>query len=933
MKRFFTILFLLIAISALGNRTSKDLFVIGTETFNSGSYSSAELIFRKIVERNDSYMDRAWFYLARSVFEQKKYRAAVFEFNSFLTHCRSEILRVESRYWLGDAYYKTGENLKSIEELKRFVSKSKDKILRSRAYKKIGLMYFREKRYAESVIEFNKSIKESNDREHNAEIIYLIGLSLFESGNLDKAISRISPLIYSHVGEKIRMKLRILLGRIYQSQGKNKQAVILFNTVTDKYAGVKPFYDLYYYRALAYADLKKYKKAGQDLDIFSSIASQSPLYLNGLFLLGKIQVKLGNKSAGIALFDRVWRGAGDNELRYESALILSELLIDSDPGKVEVYLKEFRDIDDKRKKKRVLILLARAHGKSGRLEESEKILDFYLENYPFDDNLDEIYFLRALIFIERKNFEKASFYFDKIKQEMPFSKFLDDSNYYLALVRYKQKNLYGAKVLLEKYLRAKKIAFRVEALSLLLKINTDLKKWKQARKYAMTLYKSFRKTKGVDKSLVEYAMAIYPHDPSLAEYFFKKILRDFPRTHWVMRIYLFKGKMSFESKRYGDAIQFFEKYLNSDAKKDRGLAFFSLVMSYYKLEKYGKVVALIERGNIPPMSESQWQEIPLLRVRSLYRLGEYARVYSLLKYRVVSDLSDSDFLIFLQSLIKLGNIDRAVIISKKIKKKEVAVRANILLSDFFELKGNYERAIQLLLAELRKPESGRIYDEMRVKVANLLIRQGKTQDVLKILNSVNSSALSSEVLALRILYYFKIGDGAVASKMTRKKISELNKSGFFKEILGLNVAHSLKINSASDFRYYSRSFYRYDRDAVNFYRGKFYLKNKNFGKSYYNFYKLAFKKGKYFEEVNYNLGMISLLFYKNYKKALRFFSALNFSKKPGYFSVMAGIESVRILFEMNKYHRAVAMAEKLEKIGLSAKNREALKNLRSFYKR
>jgi TolA-binding protein len=54
------------------------------EAFKSGNYRSSELLLRKITDNGVSeYKDRAWFYLALSIYNQKKYESAVFEFNRF----------------------------------------------------------------------------------------------------------------------------------------------------------------------------------------------------------------------------------------------------------------------------------------------------------------------------------------------------------------------------------------------------------------------------------------------------------------------------------------------------------------------------------------------------------------------------------------------------------------------------------------------------------------------------------------------------------------------------------------------------------------------------------------------------------------------------------------------------------------------------------
>ncbi len=782
-------------------------------------------------------------------------------------------------------------------------------------------------------MEFNNSIKESSDREHNAGLIYLIGLCLFESGNLEEATARISPLIYSHLSEEIRMKLRILLGRIYQSQGKHKKAVILFNTVPDRFAGRKPFYDLYYYRALAHSDLKKYGKARHDLDIFSSIATESSLYYDGLFFLGKIQLKLKNTTACIKLMDRVWKESKNSDLRYESTLVLANLLIESEPERVEFYLGEFQNLEDKGKKRKILLMLARAHVKSGKTEECKKILDFYLKNYPFDDKIDEIYFLKALMFIESKNFGKATFYFEKIKQEMPFSKFLNDSDYYLALLKYKQGKFNEAASLLRQYRRGKKIAFEVDSLSLLLEVYIKLKKWSQARKCALNLLKNFSKLKGVDKSLVNYAIAIYDYNRKWSKYLFKRILRDLPRTPSTVMIYLFLGNREFELNRYEKAVPLLEKYLNSDAGDDRGVAFFRLLKSCYNLKKYSRVIALIEKGKIPPLDELQWKEIPTLHARACYELGQYGRVYSIFRYKLNENPGDDNLLLLVKSLVKLGNLNRAMEISKSIKTLKLSMEALILFADYFSQRGDYLRAIDILSSEVEKyaGDDSPLYDRIRLKLAGLLLHEGKTEDVNKILNSIHGKVMFPQMISLRILYLFTIGDEKNASIQTRKNLKFVERGEIKEKIFEMNLEYSLKINNARDFAYYSRKLHSLKPDYVNFARGKFYLKNNKFRQSYSSFYKIASKKGKYFEETNYRLGMLSLLYYRKYKKALKFFSVLNFKNRNSYFSVLAGFESARILFEMKKYGQAREILVKMEKLKLSSKNREILNNLKAFY--
>ncbi len=70
------LLTLSIGISEASMRGLQSLYEQGTEAFRTGNYGSSELLFRKIIDSGDGaeYRDRAWYYLALSIFTRKNTR-------------------------------------------------------------------------------------------------------------------------------------------------------------------------------------------------------------------------------------------------------------------------------------------------------------------------------------------------------------------------------------------------------------------------------------------------------------------------------------------------------------------------------------------------------------------------------------------------------------------------------------------------------------------------------------------------------------------------------------------------------------------------------------------------------------------------------------------------------------------------------------------
>jgi TolA-binding protein len=151
-----SILVMLSSGHAKGNST--DLFEQAMEAFKSGNYGNAQLIFRKVIDNDDLYRDRSWFHLSLSIFYQKKYDSAIFEFNRFLLNCSTANLCSESRFWIAESHYNLKDYLKAIEEYKKFISqKSNDQLILT-AIDRIGDIYFIQGRYDEAVIEWKKTV-------------------------------------------------------------------------------------------------------------------------------------------------------------------------------------------------------------------------------------------------------------------------------------------------------------------------------------------------------------------------------------------------------------------------------------------------------------------------------------------------------------------------------------------------------------------------------------------------------------------------------------------------------------------------------------------------------------------------------------------------------------------------------------------------------
>ena len=601
-KIFYLLIIFFISASLYGAFDSKVMMNQGLEAFRSGNYSSAELLFRRTVEFDDENRDRAWFYLARSIFQQGKYSAALFEFNTFLTKCRTEALRIESRFWMGESYFNLKQNLKAIEEYKRFLENSKDKILVVTAHDRIAEIYYNQQRYEEAVIEWENAISKSEDREENAVLILKIGQAFFANGEYEKAHERLYPLITSRIDSRSKTEIRITLGQIYQHQGDHRKALTTFNGIPKELATKRPYYNMYYFRALSYLALEKPAPAKADLELFYIIGKESQYYYDAVFELGKLLLETYKTNNGLDLLVKVWEESENTDLTFKSAIILAENLMENDPDRGVQYLEKFKKIDDEESKKELYILLSKAYIRAGKNSEAEKLLNEYAQLFPYDINIDEVNFYRARIFLEKGETDKAIEIFESIKRDNPFSKFLNESDYYLGLVNYKKNRLAEAITHLNRYLSRKdKVVNRYEAVTLLVEIylaNGDIA---SAESQIRNLINQYITYQNVEETIFNFALKINEKRPAAAGKYFSLILNRFPESDYAMLVNLHYGNEAFNSGNYSKAIPYYEKFLNSNVLKNRGLAFYNLVRAHFYNSHYEKVTEIIGAGKIPPL--------------------------------------------------------------------------------------------------------------------------------------------------------------------------------------------------------------------------------------------------------------------------------------------------------------------------------------------
>lgn len=928
----FNIIFSALLFSAADSRIT---FNQGIEALKSGNYSAAELLFRKTLENDDEYRDRAWFYLARTIYQQEKYRPAIFEFNSFLTKCRTENLRVEARFWIGESYFNLNEYLKAIEEYNRFLEKADDRSLTMTAHDRIATIYHKQQRYEEAVIEWDRAIQKSESKEQSAAYILKISTALFSNKQYDAALERLYPLLTSKIGTREMAETRLLAGRIYQLKDDHKRALMMFNAIPRDLAGMNPFYDMYYFRAISYIAQERDTLAKSDLELFYMIAKKSDYYSDGMFELAGLILRSNKPESGIEMLVNIWGNADNTILSIKSAILLANYYLEKEPVQSVRFLEKYTTLEDDELKKKIFVILSKAYIKTGKYDKAEHLLDAYKETFPFDENIDEILFLTARLHLEMGDIDRASAIFESIKNEHPFSKFLNDSEYYMALVNYKKGKYSTAISNLKKYLSKKDASNVFEAHLLLEELYLITDDLKNAEKEVLYLLNRYPDYSGMGRIIYNFAMKLYHKNTPSAEKYFSMLQSRFPESGYSVQVNLLYANRHYEKGNYPRAINYYEKFLSSGTEENRGIAFYNLINSYFNIKQYEKVISILQNSRIPPMDESQWKEIPLINARSLYILKRYEEVYSMLKWDDIRILNDNDARMLIDSTIKTGDITTALRLIDAIKEKSsLYMDSMILLGDYYRDKKDSPRAQEIYGEILGSGESDELKERARLELAVINTENASYELSAELLENVNSKKYQADKDSLVIINLFGTGNGKAGSDLTNSRMRSVVSGRFEEKTLLLNMKYHYDQKNEKSFIRFSSLLKKYPANDIyiNYLSAKFYFEKGSYSRALQFYSKLTSVTGIYRSEAEYYSGVITLMQNKNIINARNYFegiTAADREKNEYYYKSM--IELAVIYYELKNESEALQILNDLIKNDYSLKLTLQAQNLAEYY--
>ncbi len=890
---------------------TKAFFDQGMEAFRTGNYGSSELLFRKIIDAGDEeYIDQAWFYLARSLYNKKKFEASLFEFKSFLNKCKTENLAVESRFWMGECYYNIADNSNAIEEFKRFLSRSKDAVLGSTAHDRIGLIYLAQNRYDEAILEWESAITGSSDAKQNVMRQYWIGDALSRNGRYDEALEKLAPLAATQADPNLAGLINMCIGRIYHEKGDSPKALQYYNSIPAYLLKEDRFRDVLYFKAVSYGGIGNRQQAKLLYDAYLAGGKSAVWYYHAQYESGVIMLADQNPEEGLKRLENVRAESGDMELKSRSSLTLGQFYVDRDPEKAVPYLEESLKTVRIEERNSLLIVLGKTYFSIMKYDKAAEVYNLYLKENPMESNRDEIQFMRARVYLEMGEIDRAVDIFETIRKENPFSRFNLESNYYLGLVRYKKGDIAGAVNLLKDYLKQKNIENGYDANLLLLKIYMSREDVAAAGSVVDVITRYYLNKKDADAAIYDYATVLMKKGMDARKYI-NLILNRFPGSEKASDLCFLLGNDNFTRGNYGYALEYYNKYLGSPYTKSRGDAMFKKIMTLYNLKRYEDVTSMLPEGERPPLSEAQWHEAVIVIARSYYKQKKIKEVYATLDLNRMQEYQKEDVLMYVRCALEVGDYRSAMEANEFLESDKAGYSESLyLIGEHLQRSGKQDEAGLYFSKVINECPGTAFVDHAKLSLGEIMTGTKEYQDAVSLISEVADSEdqeKQSRKYALLIQLYFEMADDDKAASLCEQHLAGLAGSRYGESVFRLMVDHYYRKNDLPQFEKYSAYLTRYqgNEQLLNYLSGKIYLRAGNYYRAYNYYFAISRTKSEHADEAYYFIGLYNMLVVKSAANAIYYFTrVVDMQEGDETIKSKARIELSLIYREMNNPDKA-----------------------------
>ncbi|OYD13629.1 hypothetical protein CH333_10685 [candidate division WOR-3 bacterium JGI_Cruoil_03_44_89] len=805
----------------------KECFDFAYGLYRDGVFTLARDEFANLVREypKSPYGEKAEYYIASSDFYLENYELARDEFTKFIsTHpsskfkdaarqqlarCHFELREYEksisiykfldtpdSKYWLGECYYREGELDSALYYYKTVPLESS---YTEYAIYSAGFIERELGHYDEALLSFDRLIREYPESALLDAALYYAGRIYYENGDYDTAEERLTD-----VGGKYEEEASLFLGHTYLKLGSYKRAKEKYTSLlSGRYcnAGILGLGDVYYTIGELDKALAEYKKLEKNENLKNDVAMR----------IGRVYFEKKQYDEALLWFDKL--------SNKEAKLMASNTLYEM--GRYDEardrYLSLYKETDDEEGLYRAS--LSSCKGKN--FGEAERLALEYL-NRDYEKYGAHIHLILGEVYYEKGDYTKAVEEYGKACEDVAteregllglsyaYEKNKDVKNAINTLTILVKRHpdndiLYKAAELaysLKEYERAIAWYGRIEGADFDAgKVYFDMGRYGEAIESFRTFIKKFPMNKKAEEAqfligAAERRMGDFGSSIEALD----DLLKLYPSSDYVYNARILIGDNCFDMGRYDDALVSYKKALSllpQPVPTDAMLAINGIIDAEYRaggLESALSLASSYVKTN-PHISD----EISIKAGDLAYQDGEYNRAAEYYNTVKSSKLMPRALYWRGMSYYSLGNDGRAeeafTRLVREFPGKEVTTRALLVLSDIYIkkddlkdakeclIKANNDEALlklaevygkegnpgeaERILKKLIKDGNGKTGDRARIELARIYIESGDTRNArlnLSVVLDGNNAPLKPKARFLEGESYRKDGDYKSASR-------------------------------------------------------------------------------------------------------------------------------------------------------------------------
>jgi TolA-binding protein len=176
------------------------------------------------------------YHLAERLLEDKKYEAAISEFQDIVDRGPSSALGLDAQLKIAEInQLYLGRSKEAIDAYQEFLKRSKDPNRNRSVERTLGDLQFQNfENYDEAIASYTKLVKDKPDSPDAEELVYRLGRAFFLKSQFEDAIKVFRYQIAHFPGGKLRWKAELEIGNSLSGESKCTEAISHFDKVTSE---------------------------------------------------------------------------------------------------------------------------------------------------------------------------------------------------------------------------------------------------------------------------------------------------------------------------------------------------------------------------------------------------------------------------------------------------------------------------------------------------------------------------------------------------------------------------------------------------------------------------------------------------------------------------------------------------------------------------